>query len=66
MLCAIGLHLRVGPARADEEEVGERGKAADVEQQEVVRLLVEGVADAEERGLAGIGRWLLQETARLR
>jgi hypothetical protein len=65
LLDALGdrLHLRIRAAGADEEVVGQRRMGADLEQQEVVRLLVEGVTHAQQRGFTRVDR--LQDAARL-
>ena len=50
------LHLSVGPASADHEVVGEGGQTLNVEYDEVVGLLLQGEADAEQRGFARFRR----------
>src|SRR5581483_3585356 len=53
VLDAVGdrLHLRVGAAAADHEVVGDRGDAAGLQDDEVVRLAIEGCAGAFQRPL---------------
>ena len=51
-----GLHLRVRASGTNQEVVCQRGVGVDIEKQKIVRLLFQGVANAQQRGFAGFQR----------